>query len=315
MDALPLLQIIHSTDAMQAASMVCTKYTNDPRSLGQALTSLAKVYIRHPNLSTAKSRKVLLGLAVDAFLNHGYTTSVSFYKLSRLSKYIESLGSAEKFFQQSLGADLHLGVGSEVEITALQSATQYNGMAAKVVAYDSAKSRWIVRLPSSDEIKVKGANLIVKSDPPGGLTPWGTPARFRLKPGEEPVDSEYVACSKEILACQINDMYLLCCLQEEVPCDCLDVENPCSARFGEILDPSMPPPDMATQEKASKRIVYLHDCARCRAERTAGGEFKKCSRCRMVRYCSAAWQLEDWPHHRPYPARIPGWWGKLSSPA
>jgi hypothetical protein len=317
MDALPLLQILQSSDLMETANIIFTVHAKDPRSSGQALTSLARVYTSHPKLCTAKSRKVLLGLAVDAFLNHDYITSVSFCKLACFSKHIESIGSAEKFFQQTLSVNTRLGVGSEVEISDLQSATQYNGMVAKAVAFDSAKGRWIVRLPSSDEIKVKAANLIVKSEPPGALTPWGTPAQFRLKAGEEPL--QFVACSKEIKNFQINEMYLLCCLQDEVPCSCLDVENPCSARFGEILDPTMPPPDIVTQENASKRFPYLLDCARCRAERAAGAaDFKRCSRCRMVRYCSAACQLEDWPHHRvrcPNSALIPAWWGRMTSAA
>jgi hypothetical protein len=314
-DALPLLQIVNCTDAMQTASAIWTSHTDDPRAFGQAMTSLAKVYIRYPALSSAKSIKVLAGLAVDAFLNHDYVTSVAFCKLACFGRHIQSLGSADKFFQQSLAVNTHLGVGSDVEISALSSATQYNGMVAKVVAYDAAKDRWAVRLPNSDAIKVKAANLIVKSEPPGGLTPWGTPARFRLKAGEEPL--ELLACEKAIRSLQINEMYLLCRLQEEVPCDCLDVENPCSPRFGEILDPAMPPPDIATRENAPKRFPYLADCARCRAP-GGGGELKRCSRCRMVRYCSAACQREDWPCHRarcPDPARIPAWWGRMCSPA
>ena len=189
-------------------------------------------------------------------------------------------------------------------------------MLAKVCSYDDAKDRWIVRLASKgEELRVKAINLIVKSDPPEFMTPWGTPSRFLLKDGEEPL--QYVACAQEIRNFQINEMYLLCCLQAKVPCHCLDFENPCPSRFGEILDPAMPPPDIVTQENASKRSAYLHDCARCRAERTGSGEFKKCSRCRMVRYCSAACQREDWPFHRarcPEPARIPAWWGMMSSP-
>ncbi len=50
----------------------------------------------------------------------------------------------------------------------------------------------------------------------------------------------------------------------------------------------MPPPDIETKENALERTPYLHDCARCHAERAAAGEFEKCPRCQMVRYCSTS---------------------------
>ncbi len=111
---------------------------------------------------------------------------MAFYKLACFSKHIESVGSADKFFQQTLSVSTVLDVSSKVEISALQSVTQYNGMVATVVSYDSSKDRWVLRLPRSTEIMVKTSNLMVESHPPGGLTQWGTPARYLLKAGEEP---------------------------------------------------------------------------------------------------------------------------------
>jgi len=39
-------------------------------------------------------------------------------------------------------------------------------------------------------------------------------------------------------------------------------------------------------------------CANCRKTEKKSKEFRKCSRCKMVHYCSKSCQKEDWPNHK-----------------
>ena len=313
MDALSLLRAIQAPDALSAANIIYTVHTKDPKEWARSFNTLAELFVFHPELCTTNARKMLTGLAVDAFLNHDYVSSLSFFKLACFNKHIESAGGAEKFFQQTLSSN-RLQPGCTVEICGLKSAPQYNGMDAHVLNHDQAKDRWGLKLPTGDEISVKPTNLIVKAEPPGAMTPWGTPALHRLRPGQEP--SQLTACVEEVRDLQTNEMYLLRALQAAVPCSCLDVEDPMSARFGHVLDPTIPPPDIPTAAHAGRRSAYGHDCLRCRAPPAPGAEYKKCSRCRMVRYCSPDCQRADWDRHKLRcvdPARAPAWWGTMTS--
>ncbi len=43
-----------------------------------------------------------------------------------------------------------------------------------------------------------------------------------------------------------------------------------------------------------------HVCKVCKAKtKPDGGSLLQCSRCRSVKYCSAACQRQDWPTHKP----------------
>ena len=58
------------------------------------------------------------------------------------------------------------------------------------------------------------------------------------------------------------------------------------------------PPEMqkVIRQADRARMKLFHTCGFCK---TGGREFKKCSVCKKVRYCSRECQKDDWKKHKP----------------
>lgn len=66
------------------------------------LTSLAKMFVPLSASCTAVASKSLIGIAIDAFLNHDIVPCLEMLKLGLMVKHIALAGNADKFFQTSL---------------------------------------------------------------------------------------------------------------------------------------------------------------------------------------------------------------------
>ncbi|GJE84500.1 zinc finger MYND domain-containing protein [Phanerochaete sordida] len=87
---------------------------------------------------------------------------------------------------------------------------------------------------------------------------------------------------------------------------CNSVVGPCAARLRETADlfaeQSGGGPDphkrMPDRFAPAHRFPPAASCLCCQAEQTVGKELKRCGACKLVRYCSAACQKEDWGRHK-----------------
>ncbi|KAI9021369.1 hypothetical protein DFJ74DRAFT_768986 [Hyaloraphidium curvatum] len=147
-------------------------------------------------------------------------------------------------------------------------------------------------------------------DHPSSTTPWGTPY-LAYRPGSP-------APAKEILPAFVNKAterctpeYLLSKLKTAVPCRCLEVEDPESELCGrEDLfkdDPAWKPGVGAP----GNGKLFDSYCRRCRGTGTKKHPLKKCSRCKMVAYCTEDCQVSDWDEHKKICGKQPEWWGTL----
>ncbi|KAI9330412.1 hypothetical protein BDR26DRAFT_922530 [Obelidium mucronatum] len=105
---------------------------------------------------------------------------------------------------------------------------------------------------------------------------------------------------------------LLAALQgnPRVACDCLNAEDPYHPHFGRVVPRNL----LFDVELETRPRGYKLDCARCRRSpdlAADGKDFKKCSRCQRVRYCSVDCQKSDWKEHKPMCGlKTADWWGR-----
>ncbi|KAJ3518825.1 hypothetical protein NM688_g9386 [Phlebia brevispora] len=84
-------------------------------------------------------------------------------------------------------------------------------------------------------------------------------------------------------------------------CD-LDDSSPCAKELYELYDESAQemghPPNNIKTRYGTPPYPFSASCAGCMRSETANQQLSKCSRCKVIRYCSRACQEGDWPRHK-----------------
>mmetsp|Transcript_20434 Transcript_20434/g.20554 ORF Transcript_20434/g.20554 Transcript_20434/m.20554 type:complete len:294 (-) Transcript_20434:181-1062(-) len=143
------------------------------------------------------------------------------------------------------------------------------------------------------------------------ITPWRTKVIIRsstdtiddiIKPVLPLKQRLYQICQgeHELLSDMISN--------NEILCSCLTVEDPYHSNFNSAH--STPIFDVPLRNSVTP---YILDCAGCRRppDITVKNDFKRCSRCKRVRYCSVDCQRDHWPiHKKDCGKKMADWWGK-----
>ncbi|KAI0717160.1 hypothetical protein C8Q76DRAFT_726803 [Earliella scabrosa] len=65
---------------------------------------------------------------------------------------------------------------------------------------------------------------------------------------------------------------------------------------GGLMGPHVPP---MSRPRGPREVYPLSaSCAKCRTDQSSQGEQKRCSACKLTRYCSTTCQRADWPRHK-----------------
>jgi hypothetical protein len=239
--------------------------------LAAVLYRLEGQMVRGEPLISAATVQMFLGSSVDAFLNHDFPAAFSFWCIYKL-------------YQACMKA-------KEVYLRCKPA-----GFCAEILPSECLFQLMLLPRHIDDT---------VTSWPPY-KTPWGT-VNYFYRTGTLPPLDIYQQFNNDATS-TVSEERLLRNLKANVPCRCLDAEDPSVLDFKMDFknDPSWRP---GVGVEPTQRRLHT-TCMKCDKKPLATEKFPICGRCKMVRYCAADCQRQDWSEHKKVCGKQPAWWNR-----